>query len=306
MLRPSAPGQPLPVRARVAEAQRGVLHVTEGDGIGPVGDQHGLGFRALVRLHAEKAGPDSPEAGLDAVGDELAEDRVRGQRTVLLDFLGQLIRPAGQGLDPLGQFGLLRALDLHLLLHSGDLFRDHPFLGFGDLELAGQALLLGQDQLVALGQLPELLLQGGGLLGLSSELRLHRGQLLLGDQGLRGAALQLLAQGLDIGLGGGKLLLEIRLLLRKLRGLLLLLLQLLPEGLLLAVHVAALLQFLLESLHLLLALAQQRLLLARRLARPGQFAQQQLAAFVLLLQRQPHHRRQVLPVLGLIGRDVQS
>ena len=137
--------------------------------------------------------------------------------------------------------------------------------------------------------MPELLLQGGGLLGLSSELSLHCGQLFLGDQGLRGAALQLLAQGLDIGLGGGKLLLETRSLLRKLRSLLLLLLQLL-----------------LESLHLLLALAQQRLLPVHRLARLGQFPHQQLAPFVLLLQRQPHHGGQVLPVLDLIGRDVQS
>ena len=88
---PQHSGQPLPVRARVAEAQRGVLHMTEGDRIRPVRDQHGLGFRALVRLHAEKAGPDSPEGGLDAVGDELVEDGVRGQRAVLLDFLGQLI-----------------------------------------------------------------------------------------------------------------------------------------------------------------------------------------------------------------------
>ena len=140
-----------------------------------------------------------------------------------------------------------------------------------------------------LDKLPELLLQGGGLLGLPAELRLHRGELLLGDQGIRRAALQLLAQGLDIGLGGGKLLQEIRLLLLKLRGLLLLRLQ-----------------FLLEGLHLLVALAQQRLLLARRLTGPRQFAQQQLAAFVLLLQRQPHHRRQILPAVAVIGRDGRS
>jgi len=132
-----------------------------------------------------------------------------------------------------------RALDFDLFLHSAYLFRGHPFLGLGNLELAGQALLFGQDQLVALGQMPELLLQGGGLLGLSAELSLHGSELLLRDQGLRGTALQLLAQGLDIGLGGAELLLEIALLLRKLRGLLLLLLQLL-----------------LDSLHLLLLLLQ--------------------------------------------------
>ena len=66
-----------------------------------------------------------------------------------------------------------------------------------------------------------------------------------------------------------------------------------------------LLQLLTEGLHLLLALAQQRPLLACGLACPGQFPRQQLAPFMLLLQRQPHHRRQVLPGVHLIGGEVQ-
>jgi hypothetical protein len=64
------------------------------------------------------------------------------------------------------------------------LFSHQPFLSFSDLELTGQALLFRQDQLIALGKLPKLLLQSGGLLGLSPGLRLHGSQPLFGDQGV--------------------------------------------------------------------------------------------------------------------------
>ena len=169
------------------------------------------------------------------------------------------------------------------------MFSGHPFLGFGDLELAGQALFFGQDQLVALGQVPELPLQGRRLLGLFAELRLHRGELLFGNQGFRRAALQLLAQGLDIGLGGDKLLQEIRLLQRKLDGLLVLLLQVLPESLHLLL---LLLQLLPESLDLPLALAQQHLLLVRRLTCLPSRAAADRALCARPRRCQPHH---VLP-----------
>ena len=59
---------------------------------------------------------------------------------------------------------------------------------------------------------------------------------------------KLLAQGLDIGLGSGKLLQEIHLLLRKLCGLLFLLLQLLPEIILLLFKLRGLLLLLLQCL----------------------------------------------------------
>ena len=65
--------------------------MTKGDRIRAVRDQHRLGFGALVRLQAEKAGADAPEGGLDAVSHKLVEDGIRGQRTALLDFLGQLL-----------------------------------------------------------------------------------------------------------------------------------------------------------------------------------------------------------------------
>ena len=79
-----------PLADGIAQPLRACLR-GKGDRIGAVRDQHGLGFRALVGVHAEKAGAGRREAGLDAVGDELAEDRIGGQRAVLLDFLGQLI-----------------------------------------------------------------------------------------------------------------------------------------------------------------------------------------------------------------------
>ena len=44
---PQRPGEPRPLRAREAETQRSVLHMTEGDRIRPVRNQHGLGIRAL-------------------------------------------------------------------------------------------------------------------------------------------------------------------------------------------------------------------------------------------------------------------
>jgi len=103
--------------------------------------------------------------------------------------------------DSLGQLGFLRALDLHLFLHASDLFRDQTFLGFGDLELAGQALLFGQHQLVCSGPGARAAAAGPLLARLVCEAPPASRRASPGNQRFGRAGLQLVGQGVDIGLG---------------------------------------------------------------------------------------------------------
>ena len=133
--------------------------------------------------------------------------------------------------------------------------------------------------LVVFRELRHLLLQSGGLVVLLAGFGFHRRQFFFRHQGFDGTALQPLIERLDVGLGGGKFLLQSR--------------GFLFFGL----------QLLLERLRLLLTLAQQGLLFAGRFSRFGQFAQQLVPAFSFFIQRQPQHGGQILRGVHLVGGD---
>ena len=136
-------------------------------------------------------------------------------------------------------------------------------LGLSDLELAGQSLSFSHRQLVALRQARDLLLQGGGLFGLFFLFRFQCVQFFFRHHDFGRAALQLLAQRLDIRLRRRELLLKICLLLLESLGFRLFGLEGLLESLGLGLFG---LQRLLHRLDLLLALTRFR-------AGFGQFAQ---------------------------------
>ena len=151
--------------------------MTERNGIGAIGGQNGLGFFAPIGAHQSRT--KSSETGLDAVGHELIKNSVWGERTVLADFFGQFAGFAGQGLESLGQLGFFLALDFDLFFHFDDLLGGVAFLDFGYLQLAGEALPLALDELIALGQFGHLLLESGSLFGFLAQFGLHRGQFFL-------------------------------------------------------------------------------------------------------------------------------
>src|ERR1019366_332000 len=113
-------------------------------------------------------------------------------------------------LETFGQLGFFRALGLHLLLHQGGFFGGGALLNFRHLELAGQLLLFVLGNLVVFRELGELLLERGSQIRLFFNFSFHRREFFLRHQGFRGTALQFLVENLDVGLGRGKLLLQVR------------------------------------------------------------------------------------------------
>ena len=71
------------------------------------------------------------------------------------------------------------ALDLDLFLHAGSMLGGRAPFDLGHLQPAGQLLFFRQRDLVAAGELFELLLQCGGLFGPFSSFRFHRRQFFL-------------------------------------------------------------------------------------------------------------------------------
>src|SRR5581483_5934795 len=204
-------------------------------------------------------------------------------------FLRQFTRFAGQGFDAFGELGFLGALRFHLVLHAGNLFGGGAFLSFGDLQLGRQLLLLIQNSLITLSQAGQLLLKGGRFLDFLFNLRLHGGELFFGQHGFGGAALKLLIERLQVGLGGGVLLLQIGLFLLQF-------LRLLFLGL----------EFLLGPLDLFLALAQQRLLPSQFLSDMGQFTHDLGTAFAFFFQCQAHDGGPIFACLGwLVGGQLE-
>src|SRR5205814_6087171 len=113
------------------------------------------------------------------------------------------------------------------------------------------------------------------------QLGLGRGQPLAGHYGFTRTTLQLLAERRKIRLRGGELLLQF------------------PRGPL------PRREFLPRGLHLFLALGEQRLLLAAAGAGLLEFAEQAVAVFLFLVERQPHHGREVLAAVRLVRRGRQ-
>ena len=89
--------------ARAAQRQRRVLHVAQGESVGPICDQDGSRFLAPGGV-AEKPRPEGVEAGVHPIARELVKNGVRRQGAVLPHFLGQFTRFIGQRADVLGQF----------------------------------------------------------------------------------------------------------------------------------------------------------------------------------------------------------
>ena len=100
--------------------------------------------------------------------------------------------------------------------------------------------------------------------------------------------MELFGEGLQIGLGSHKLLLEIGSFLGQSRGFLFLGLELL-----------------LKALYLPLALADQSLLLAQTVTSSGKFAQQLLTLAPFFVQGQAHHGGQILVAVDLVGRHFE-
>ena len=125
----------LPICPRIQQAERRILHVAERKDVGAVRGQHSLRF--TVACGPNQAGTAGVDARLNAIGDELIKNGIRRQGPVLADFFRQFSGLAGEGLDPFGQLRLFLTLDLHFLLHVGNLLGGDAFFGLGDLKLAG-------------------------------------------------------------------------------------------------------------------------------------------------------------------------
>ena len=124
--------------------------MAQAQNIRPVGDEHGgglfvLGWCPWLNKPVRHGG----NAGLDAIGNEIAENGVWRQGGVRPDFLGQLAGIGRQRFEALGQPGVFRLLDLDFLLHQGGPFGGGVRLHLGQLELVGQLLFLGLGKLVA-------------------------------------------------------------------------------------------------------------------------------------------------------------
>ncbi len=169
---------------------------------------------------AEQAGPAGGQAGLHAVGEEVGEDLVRVDRTVVANLLRELAGFFGELPDALRQLrglllhlGALEALDLDLLLGLGEILVEQLFFLLGHAH--GHVEVL--DALPGLGVLALGAGEFGGLpLGLGPlllELALELGQLLLGKEGILGRGGEALLQFLGAVLRRAEGALELALLL---------------------------------------------------------------------------------------------